>query len=73
MKQCFEANQVEIRVNLNTLEATTVFPYLGRKVTFNNSDWAELYRKMRKSQRRWGMVEKVLGNTGAPIKSQVMM
>ena len=44
-------------------------PYLGQIFTYNNSDWAALYRNPRKAQRRWRMVSKVLGKTGEPIKS----
>ena len=60
---------MEIRVNLNPLEATITFPYHRRTVAYNNSDWAALYSNLRNSQRRWGMVEKVLGKTGVPIKT----
>ena len=62
-----------VRVNLTPLEATTAFRYLGRTVMYNNNDWEALYINLRKSQRRCGMVSKVLGKTGAPIKSRVMM
>ena len=58
-----------IRVVLNPLEVTTVFPYLVRTFMYNNSDWVALYSNMWKYQRRWGMVENVLGKTGDPIKS----
>ena len=66
-------NRVAIRVNLDPLKATTAFPYLGRMVTFNNILWASLHINMRKAQQRCGMVSKVLGNTGAPVKSHAMM
>ena len=62
-----------IRVNLDPLEATTAFPYLSCMVNLNNSDWVDLYRNLRKSQRRWGVVAKVVGNTGASVKSWVIM
>ena len=39
------------------------FTYLGRTVIFNNNNWADLYKNTRKSQQRWGMVEKVLTKT----------
>ena len=47
---------MEIRVNLNPLEEKNALPYLGRMVTYNNSDWADLYSNLRKDQRIWGMV-----------------
>ena len=73
MQRCFKANILAIRVSLNHLEATTTFPYLGRMVTYNNSDWVNLYINLRKSQSRLGMVVKVMGTTGAPIKAWEMM
>ena len=39
----------------------------------NNSDNVEFYSNLRKAQRRWGTVEKVLGKKGAPIKDRPMM
>ena len=68
LHQCFEAIQVEIRVNLKLLEATTVFQYLGQNVMYNNRDWATLYINLRKYQMRWGMISTILGKTGEPIK-----
>ena len=70
---CFEENLVETRVNLNPLEVINTFPYLKRTDKSNNSDWDALYSKLRKDQRRWGMVEKVLGKMGVPIKAWEMM
>ena len=60
-------------LDLNTLEEKTEFPYLGRTVMYNNNDWEALYINLRKAQRRWGMVAKVLGKTGVLIKVQEMM
>ena len=40
---------------------------------YNNSDWAALYSNLRKAQIIWGLLEKVLGKTRAPIKAQEMM
>ena len=62
-----------IRVNLNPLEETTAFPYLGRTFKYNNSDWVALYINLRKDHRRWGMVEKVMGERGVPINAWTMM
>ena len=62
-----------IRVNLNPLGETAAFLYLRRTVKYNTSDWAALYSNLRKSQGIWGMVAKVLGNTKALIKSQLVM
>ena len=42
-------------------------------VNFDNSDRAALYRNLWKSQPQWGMAEKVMVDTGVPVKSRVMM
>ena len=73
LQWCFEANHMDIKVNLNPLEATILLSYLGLTITYNNSGWAALYSNLRKAYRRWGAVVKVLENTGAPIKAHAMM
>ena len=40
---------------------------------YNNIDWEALYSNLRKSHRRWGMVAKVMGKMGAPIKAKAMV
>ena len=40
---------------------------------YNNSNWVASYSNLRKAQRIWGMFSNVLGKTGAPIKSWVMV
>ena len=62
-----------VRVNLYPLNEKTSLPYIVSMVTFNNSDWVALYSNIEKSQHRWGLVVKVLGKTGDPVKSRVMM
>ena len=62
-----------IRVNLNPLESTTAFLYLGSTITYNNSDWVALYSNLRKAQKRWFMVSNVLGKLGWPIRSQFIV
>ena len=62
-----------IRVKLVPIEATIAFSYLGRTATYNNSNCAELYINLRKAQYLWGMIAKVMGKKGAPIKAQPMM
>ena len=39
----------------------------------NNSDNVEFYSNLRKAQRRWGMLAKVLGEMVSSMKSQSMM
>ena len=52
---------MEIKVNLNPLEETTVFLYQGITITYNNSDWAVFYINLQTYQRRWGTVERWWG------------
>ena len=62
-----------IRVKLDPLESKTAFPYLRSTVMYNNSNWAALYSNLRKAQRRWGMIEKVMGKTMESFKDRDMM
>ena len=62
-----------IRVNLYPLEAKTALPYLGSTVTYNNSNCSTLYSNLRKSQRRWVIVAKVIVKTGVPTKAREMI
>ena len=55
---------------METLDTTEASQYLGRTVASNNSDRADLYINMSKAQGRWGVVEKVLTNTGAMVHSR---
>ena len=72
MQRCFESNHVAIKANIKPLEAATELTYLVRTITYNNIDWTEIYRNLRKSQRIWGMMEKVLRKMGELTKDQEM-
>ena len=54
------------------LEMVSSFVYLGRVVTHNNSDWATLYRNLKKALKRWGLVSRVLEKTGASARVRGM-
>ena len=56
-------------INAETLPSSEDFPYLGRKIAYNNSNWAAVYQNLRKARRRWGMVERVMERTGAPVQT----
>ena len=53
-----------ILVNLEPLETTSYFPYLGCKIAFKNRNQVALYINLRKAQQRWGVVEKAMKKTG---------
>ena len=67
LQRCFEANRVLLQTNVETLPPSEVFPYLGRTITYNNSDWATVYQNFRKARRRWGMIARVLESTGTAV------
>ena len=64
---------MKIKVKFKPLKETTLFLDLGRTTMYNNSEWVALYINLQKSQRIWGMVEKVLVQTGGNIKARAMM
>ena len=51
-QHCFENIRILISVNSDPLEPVADFPYLGRRVAYNNSDWAALYQNLRKAWKR---------------------
>jgi hypothetical protein len=63
--QAFEADSVNFHLNAAPLEKVTTYLYLGRILTYNNSDWPTLYRNLRKAQSRWAMIVRVLDKEGA--------
>ena len=62
-----------ILVNLDLLESTADFSYLGCTVTFYNSDWAELQGNLRKMLRRWGLMAKLMKKKGEVVWTQAMI
>ena len=46
---------------------------MGRKIAYNNSDWAAVYLNLRKYRRRWGMIVRVIERTGSMVRNQVAM
>ena len=55
------------------LETTAAFLYFLFTVNFNNSNWVAMYRNLRKSQWRWGVVVKVMLKTGSTVRACEMM
>ena len=54
----FEASRVLIQINTEALSLPEAFPYLRRTISYNNSDWTEVYQNMRKVRRQWRMIER---------------
>ena len=70
---CFESIRVFFQINAETLPPSEAFPYLRRKIAYNNSNWEAVYLNMRKAWRRWGMVVRVLEKTGATVRTRGAM
>ena len=60
-------------INVDTLPPLEVFPYLGRKIAYNNSNWAAVYLNLCKARRRWGIVVSVIERTVEIVRSRVDM
>ena len=50
LQHCFEASRVYIWVNAEPLEPGDAFPYLGRTVVYNNSDWEAMHHNLWKDR-----------------------
>ena len=64
---------VSFLINSETLPPSEAFTYMGRTITYNNSDWAAVYLYLRKAQRGWGMVDSVLESTRAMVQARGSM
>ena len=60
-------------MNADTLENDVAFPYLGRTVAFNNSNWAYMYQNLWKAWDWWGVVVKVLTRAGLIVRAWVIL
>ena len=47
-----------------------MYLYLGRQISYNNSDWVTLYRNLARAQKVWGMVVRVLQCEGASMRAK---
>ena len=50
LQRAFEASQVSFSIDGTALASVNNMLYLGRQVTYNNSDWATLYQNLKKAQ-----------------------
>ena len=73
LQLCFEASRVSFQINADTLPPSEAFPYLGRTITYNNSNWAVVCLNLQKVWRQWGMIARVLERTGATVQAQGSM
>ena len=62
-----------LHINDNPLLPSEAFPYLGRTIAYNNSDFLEVLKNLKKAWRRWGVISRVFTKTGATVMARGMM
>ena len=60
-------------MNEESLTLYEDFPYLRKKIVYNNSNWQAVYQNLRKLRSWWGMIMRVLEKTGTTVWSRGMM
>ena len=48
-QRCFESSMVSFQIKAYTLPPLEAFPYVGRTIAYNNSDWAVVYLNLHKA------------------------
>ena len=64
---------VSFQINAEALQPSESFPYLERTIAYNSSNLPTVYQNLRKAQRQWGVITRVLANTEATVRSQMMI
>ena len=64
---------VSSHINADALPPLEESSYLGRKIAYNNRDWAAVYQNLRKVRRQWEIIVGVLVKTGATVRAQGMI
>ena len=67
---CFEAIGLSFQINANTLPPSEALPYLGQTIAYNNRIWEAVYLNLRKAQRRWRMIARVIEREGATVRAR---
>ena len=49
------------------------FPYLGRTIAYNISNWVAVYHNLKKAKQRWWVISKVMAKTGAMVQDYGMI
>jgi hypothetical protein len=66
---CFDKFQVDRATGKTQVRS---YGYLGRILSFNNSDWPTLYANLKKAQQKWGMLSRLLARDGASPRARGM-
>ena len=53
---------------MDTLTLSEPFPYLGRMIAYNNSNWVAVYLNLQKYQKRWTMLARVIERPVAAVR-----
>ena len=61
------------QINSEDLPLSKAFPYLGCTIAYKNSNWPAVYQNLRKPQRQWGIIVRVLAKMVATVKARGMM
>ena len=69
----FEASRFLFQINTGDLSQLEAFPYCGRTISYNNIDWMAVYQTLKKSQRRWGVILRVLVKTESMVRACRLM
>ena len=72
VQECKLAASARFLINGETLVQVPSFCYLGRIIHEDNSDWPALYHNIKKAQKRWGMVVRILEKDGATLHAKGM-
>ena len=70
MQSAYAASQVTFYIDGDPITAVPNYLYLGRQLTYSNSDWLVLYRNLQRAQRVWGMIVRVLRHEGASTRAK---
>ena len=62
-----------IKANLHPLGSVDTLTYLGRITAHSNRNWEALYKNLRKSQRRWGVVSMVIVKSGVMVQARAVL
>ena len=61
------------QINSDPLSLSEAFPYLGRAIEYNNSDWLVLFQNLKKLRRGWGVIVRVSTKTVSTMRARGMM
>ena len=62
------SHRVVFQINAEALSPLEDFPYLGQTIAYNNGSRPAVYHNLKKFWGRWGMITRMLENTGAMVR-----